>query len=115
MRSGDSLWLIARHHKVSVRQLAKWNNLTSNALIKPGQQLTLREPSVSVPSANSGVNPVYYTVRKGDSLFLISRKYNVSIADLKEWNGLRNARLIKPGQKLKLYVDIARLAQNDQG
>ena len=115
VRSGDSLWLIARHHKVSVRQLAKWNNLTSNALIKPGQQLTLREPSVSVPSANSGVNPVYYTVRKGDSLFLISRKYNVSIADLKEWNGLRNARLIKPGQKLKLYVDIARLAQNDQG
>jgi membrane-bound lytic murein transglycosylase D len=116
VRSGDSLWLIARHHKVSVRQLAKWNNLTSNVLIKPGQQLTLREPSVSVPSANSGgVNPVYYTVRKGDSLFLISRKYNVSVADLKEWNGLRNARLIKPGQKLKLYVDIARLAQNNQG
>jgi len=115
VQSGDSLWTIARSHNVSVGQIAAWNELGPDARIKPGQRLTLREPSGTARTGNGGVKPINYTVRKGDNLFLISQKYNVSVDDLKEWNGLKNVKLLKPGQKLKLYIDVARLAQNNQG
>jgi membrane-bound lytic murein transglycosylase D len=115
VQRGDSLWSVAHGHNISVGQLAQWNNLAPDAPIKAGQQLSLREPPVSIQTGNGGVKPVSYTVRKGDNLFLISQKYNVSVAELKEWNGLKNARLLKPGQKLKLYIDVARLVQNNQG
>jgi len=115
VRDGDSLWNIARSHNLSVAQLEQWNNLVPGSPIRAGQQLSLREPSVAPRVGSRGAKSVNYTVRKGDSLFLISQKFNVSVDDLKEWNGLKNARLLKPGQKLKLYIDVARLAQNNQG
>ena len=114
VRSGDSLWLIARSHSVSVRALAQWNNLASDAPIRPGQRLTIRVASSSTLAGNT-LRPISYTVRKGDSLFLISKRYNVSIDDLQEWNGLKDATYIRPGQKLKLFIDVARLTQNSQG
>ena len=113
VQSGDSLWVIAHSYNVSVRELAQWNHLASNAPIRPGQQLTIRPSSGS--NLIAAVEPIHYTVRKGDSLFLISRKFNVSIDDLKEWNALKDASYIRPGQTLKLFVDIARLTQNSQG
>jgi membrane-bound lytic murein transglycosylase D len=54
-------------------------------------------------------------VRKGDSLSLISQKFNVSVNDLKEWNSLEKQKYLKPGQRLKLYIDVVRLSQNSQG
>jgi membrane-bound lytic murein transglycosylase D len=115
VRDGDSLWNIARSHNVSVAQLTQWNDLAPDSPIRAGQQLSLREPSVARRVGSRGAKSVNYTVRKGDNLFLISQKFNVTVDDLKEWNGLKNARLLKPGQKLKLYIDVARLAQNNQG
>jgi membrane-bound lytic murein transglycosylase D len=114
VRDGDNLWVIAHDHNVSVDQLARWNDLASDAPIKPGQLLAIRKPQSPLQSGNT-IRPVNYTVRKGDSLFLISQKFNVSINDLKEWNALEKQKYLRPGQKLKLYIDVARLAQNNQG
>jgi membrane-bound lytic murein transglycosylase D len=114
VRSGDTLWVIARTHNVSIEQLSQWNNLASGASIKPGQQLTIRQQQNTTQASNT-VRPVNYTVRKGDTLFLISQKFNVSVNDLKEWNALEKEKYLKPGQKLKLYIDVARLSQNNQG
>ena len=114
VRNGDNLWVIARTHSVSVKQLSQWNNLASDASIKPGQQLTIRKQQIPAQAGNT-ISPVNYTVRKGDSLFLISQKFNVSVNDLKEWNALKKEKYLKPGQKLKLYIDVARLSQNNQG
>jgi membrane-bound lytic murein transglycosylase D len=114
VRSGDNLWVIARTHNVSIEQLSKWNNLASGTPIKPGQLLTIRQQQNTTQASNT-VRPVNYTVRKGDNLFLISQKFNVSVKDLKEWNTLAKKKYLKPGQKLKLYIDVARLSQNNQG
>jgi membrane-bound lytic murein transglycosylase D len=114
VRSGDNLWAIAHTYNVSIELLSQWNNLASGAPIKPGQQLTIRRRQNPTLAGNT-IRPVNYTVRKGDSLYLISRKFNVSISDLKEWNALGKVKYLKPGQKLKLYVDVARLSQNNQG
>jgi membrane-bound lytic murein transglycosylase D len=114
VHDGDSLWVIAHTYNVSVKQLSQWNNLSTNTPIKPGQQLTIRQQQNPTLASNT-VRPVNYTVRKGDSLSLISQKFNVSINDLKEWNSLEKQKYLTPGQRLKLYIDVVRLSQNSQG
>jgi len=48
--------------------------------------------------------PSYYTVRKGDGILTIAKKYNCSIAEIKSWNKLKSNR-IEPGKKLIIYSD----------
>jgi membrane-bound lytic murein transglycosylase D len=107
VRNGDSLWKIARRHNITVAQLSRWNGLKKNAVIKPGQKLVIRTGGTSA-SAGEQVRTVRYTVRKGDSLFLISRKFNVSVADLRSWNDLNDRKYLQPGQRLKLHIDVTR-------
>ncbi|MGD8311605.1 MAG: LysM peptidoglycan-binding domain-containing protein [Gammaproteobacteria bacterium] len=101
VRNGDSLWAIARRYQVTVDQVALWNKLNGKALIKPGQELVIWKGA-------KPAEPVTYTVRKGDSLYRISRKFNVSVLQLRKWNDLPEGRYLQPGQNLKLYVDAGR-------
>jgi len=54
-------------------------------------------------------------VRSGDSLYLISKKFNVSINDLRRWNNLTEGNHLQPGQNLKLHVDVTHLTGNSHG
>ncbi len=49
-----------------------------------------------------GAGTVQHTVRSGDSLWSIARKYKVKLNDLIRWNGLQQKTLIRPGQSLKI-------------
>ncbi len=95
VQPGDTLWDIARAHQVSHQQLAAWNGLSVNDTLQPGQTLGISDGSLQNP-------PFHYQVRQGDSLYMIARRFNVSIKDLKRWNSLSDASL-QPGQKLTLY------------
>lgn len=55
-------------------------------------------------SAEEGQTRIVYTVRRGDNLTEISRKYGVSVSDIRNWNGIAGSR-IQAGQKLYLYED----------
>jgi membrane-bound lytic murein transglycosylase D len=114
VKGGDSLWTIARRHDVTVAQITQWNGLKKGAVIKPGQNLVIRKGAAST-SAGKQVRTVRYTVRKGDSLFLISRKFNVSVADLRSWNGLSGKKYIQPGQNLKVRVDVTQQSVASRG
>lgn len=99
VKSGDVLGSIASRHGVSVSQVKEWNNLSSN-LIKVGQTLYIQSdnsPSSSTLAENSGQRT--YTVRPGDSLWIISQKHSLSVEQIKRLNNL-NSNNIKPGQKL---------------
>lgn len=112
VRSGDYLGKIAERYGVGVSQIKRWNGLRNNNL-RVGQRLTIysRKPVTSnratktTKSASqkiSGVGAKVHTVRSGDSLWTISRKYpGISIENLREWNGISGNNL-KPGTKLKL-------------
>ena len=113
VRNGDNLWDIASKHKVSVEQIASWNQLDSGAPIKPGQQLVLWNSQKG--SKDKTVRTVHYKVRSGDSLYRIAQKFSVSIADLRRWNNLTRNNHLQPGQNLKLYVDVTQLTRNGQG
>lgn len=99
VKSGDVLGSIASRHGVSVTQVKEWNNLSSN-LIKVGQTLYIQSdkaPSSSTLAENSGQRT--YTVRPGDSLWIISQKHSLSVEQIKRLNNL-NSNNIKPGQRL---------------
>jgi membrane-bound lytic murein transglycosylase D len=95
VRRGDTLSEIARRYNVSVADLKRWNNL-SGETIQVGQRLTL------YPNKSQSAGYILYHVQPGDSLYLIARKYGVSVRDLMQWNGLRSGR-IYPGQQLKIF------------
>ena len=85
VKSGDNLYAIARRYNITVDALKRANNLTSN-LLSVGQRLVIPLPSIE--SSNN-----IYVVKKGDTLYSIANKYNVSVDNLKNTNNLNNNNL----------------------
>lgn len=94
VKKGDSLWSIARKYGLSVAELKALNNLSSNTL-HIGDTLLVS----SVNSTDDNISDEYYTVKSGDTLWGIARKYNMSVNDLKSLNNLSSNNL-SIGQKL---------------
>lgn len=93
VRPGDTLGEIARYSGTTVSQLMNANGLTSSR-IYVGQRLWI--PSATVASSCSSV----YVVRHGDNLSRIARAYGINVSALANANGLSNASLIFPGQRI---------------
>ena len=99
VKKGDSLYSIARVYKTTVQEIQKLNNLKSNAL-SIGQELKIPENYVNDASANL---PTYinYTVKKGDSLYSIAKRYGITTDTIIKDNALKN-NLLSIGQNLKI-------------
>ncbi len=104
---GESLYSISKIYAVTVADLTAWNRLESTAL-KLGQELIVVEPiglpeTKATPVAQSPAKAAssYHTVVAGESLYKISKLYNVTIEDLRSWNNLTDNNL-KLGQELKV-------------
>jgi membrane-bound lytic murein transglycosylase D len=110
VRPGQSLWSISRSYGVTTRALAKWNGMAPIDTLHVGQKLVVwtsgqaQRVSISQTRPSNALHALRYTVRKGDSLYRIADRFNISVADIKRWN--RVGKYLQPGQKLKLYVDI---------
>ena len=111
VRSGQSLWSISRNYGVTSQALAKWNGIAPIDTLSVGQKLvvwtraSLSQPvSLNQSHPSSALHALRYTVRKGDSLYLIANRFNIKVSDIRRWNQL--GKYLQPGQKLKLYVDI---------
>jgi LysM repeat protein len=106
VKKGDSLWKLSREYKTTVETI-KLTNKLSKDMIFPGQVLqisgTAEKPASSVqkPAAPAKTSSSTYKVKSGDSLWVIARKHNVSVIELKSLNGLKSD-LIRPGQTLKV-------------
>jgi len=102
VRSGESLWVIARRYGVTVGELQRMNGLGPRTLIRPGQRLVIetdRKPEA--PPVVEG----RYIVRQGDSLWRIARAQRVELAALMRWNGLNAGSILRPGQELVIRRD----------
>lgn len=108
VRNGDSFWEIARNHKVSVKELTKWNGMAPGDTLKPGQNLVIWKAKKNSPNREV-IRKLTYTVRSGDSFAGISDKFQVKMKDLISWNQKKSKRkYLQPGQKLTLYVDVTK-------
>ena len=94
VKKGDSLWKIANKYNTTVGKLKSANNLKTNTL-SVGQKLVI--PSISVSPEVSDT----YIVQKGDSLWSIANKFNMTVSELKNLNNLTN-NLLSIGQVLKI-------------
>jgi membrane-bound lytic murein transglycosylase D len=101
VRSGDTLTRIAARYGVSARDLARLNKLSAKSRLRSGQRLLLNLPNAGVARPAVVDRSSTYEVRPGDSLSSIARKYGISQADLRRWNGLSSKR-ISVGQRLVL-------------
>ncbi|QSX35450.1 LysM peptidoglycan-binding domain-containing protein [Shewanella avicenniae] len=103
VKSGDSLWKIARQFKISTSELANWNGLSAKDTLKPGKTLVIWHQD---DNRKGVVRTVKYKVRNGDSLAAIASKFKVSVSQLRKWNQLNEKKYLQPGQMLTLYVDV---------
>lgn len=97
VKSGDTLWSIARNNGLTVDELKRLNNLTSNAL-SVGQVLKIKE-DISEPSENT------YTVKSGDTLYGIAKRFGLTVDELKRINNLSTNNLTI-GQVLKINENV---------
>jgi cell wall-associated NlpC family hydrolase len=100
VKNGDTLYSISKKLDVSVDKIKKDNNLYK-AKIKPNQILNISQKESSKSTAKSKSNPVYYTVRKGDTLAKIARKTHLPMKKIMALNDV-NQRSLHVGQKIVL-------------
>jgi membrane-bound lytic murein transglycosylase D len=142
VRSGESLGLIAKKYNVTVKQIQQWNGM-KGTMIHPGQKLAIIPPSsyAYVPSSSSSssakeepakeqtqtaqkssepeataaqpANPQYHSVRSGENLASIAKKYGCTVDQIKSWNNLKN-NTIYPKQKLKVSAGDKAVASASQ-
>jgi membrane-bound lytic murein transglycosylase D len=110
VRSGDVIGRIAQRYNVREADIREWNNIRGN-LIRVGQKLTLYVPSDKAPvvstavastsntSTRSSNGQMVHQVQAGDTLWGLSKKYQISVEEIKRRNNL-SGNNIKPGQKL---------------
>ena len=109
---GESLWTIAQRYKVSTRALASWNGMAPRDTLSTGRTLVVWSTAGAVPPHTSArpdlTRKVRYTVRSGDSLSTIASRFRVRVSDIARWNKLDVKRILRPGQRLTMFVDVTR-------
>lgn len=104
VKSGDTLWGVARRYGVTVPALASANGLSSQAGLVAGARLEIPGSGVRTASAGGG-DRTTYKVRRGDTLSEIADRFNVTVREIMTWNRLRQSSSLRTGQRLVLYVD----------
>lgn len=107
VEQGETLFSISRQYEVTVGDLRRWNRLQSDNL-SPGQELLVGPPQTE--------DSIIHTVEPGQTLFAISRLYDVTIAEIQSWNNLEGTEL-NQGQELTIFQspDEAAPAESQSG
>jgi membrane-bound lytic murein transglycosylase D len=114
VKSGDTLFAIAKRYGLTVEQLKSANSLSGNN-VQIGQELVIAAATdgivpapaaglvkVSAPARPAPARITTYTVRNGDTLLGIALKFGVELADLLRWNKLSVKSVLQPGNRLRV-------------
>ena len=106
--SGESFWAISRRYDVGTRELAKWNGMAPRDTLSVGQKLVVWTDTApaETPRSKNLTRKLNYTVRRGDSLYRIASRFRITISDLVRWNSIDKNKILRPGQRLTMYVDV---------
>ena len=117
VRSGESFWSIGQKYGVTTRDLSAWNGMAPRDPLPVGRTLVVwtdtdvvaESPRLSPTTAlGNTTRKVRYTVRSGDSLYVIARKFRVGIDQIARWNNIDKDKILRPGTTLTMYVDVTR-------
>jgi membrane-bound lytic murein transglycosylase D len=90
------LYSISQQHRITVEELAEWNNISGTAL-SVGQKLIVTKPTKQQSTQQANIK--YHVVEPGETTFGLSKKYGVTVDQIKEWNNLPNYNL-NVGQRI---------------
>jgi LysM repeat protein len=123
VKKGDTLWTIAQRYNLTVNSILANNNISNSELISIGQEMKIpshknvvAETSIInqavIDKKDNNINdnisqtenaePIVYTVKAGDNLWNISRKYGVSVEVIVDINNFRDKDFLALGQKLEI-------------
>lgn len=100
VKSGDTLSGIAKKYNTTYQKLAVYNGIKNPNLIRVGQKIKI--PNVANAAPTPVVKEVVYTVKRGDTLSAIAKKYGTTYQKIAADNGIKNPNLIRVGQKLTI-------------
>jgi LysM repeat protein len=95
--AGDNLHTIARTYNSTVSNILKFNTIPNPDLIHIGQKIVI---PLSPPEA------IIYTIKRGDSLYSIAKRYGTSVSNLAKYNYLASPYTIYPGQQLAVTASL---------
>ena len=104
VRRGETVGVIARRYGTSVSAIARENRLGRNYLIRIGQRLRIPGRGISYSSSQPRSltkegEKLVYSVKKGDSLYIIAKAFNTTVQEIKKQNSLQS-NMLRVGQKL---------------
>ena len=110
VKQGDTLWSIAQSHGITLDALATQNEIGTGTTLAVGKKLEIPASATLAASeaATPRLQPLTYTVKPGDTLSRIARTFKVAVNDILNWNKLRSAHDLKPGQRLVMYIEDRR-------
>jgi membrane-bound lytic murein transglycosylase D len=104
VQAGETFYSISKKYEVKVQDLLRWNSMEINDPLAVGQMLIILKPAtlpIAGEKPQTEVKENVYVVQNGDTLYGISRKFNISVSELKKLNN-KETDTIKPGEKLKV-------------
>lgn len=118
VRANENLYTISKSYKISSEDIVRWNKLDPLRVLQPGQRLYVSNPNVQLPPSggqvggdkpsdgNTNKNPVVareakqHVVQSQETLYGISRQYNVKVSEIIAWNNLDSSKPIAVGQRI---------------
>jgi murein DD-endopeptidase MepM/ murein hydrolase activator NlpD len=102
VKNNETVYSIAISYGVSIDALMKLNGITDPKKLRVGQKLKIPEKLAVGAQGQGGAAYKEYTVIKGDTLFAIAQKNNISVADLRAANGFSESRVLRAGDRLRI-------------
>jgi LysM repeat protein len=99
VQEGESAWLIAGRHGISVDYLFLLNNLNPSSMLQPGDELVVRLAEGQEPPPTP-TPPTTHQVQEGDSAWSIAARYGLTLNQLSELNNLTSDSILRPGDQL---------------
>lgn len=105
VKRGETIGLIAARYGVSQSELKSWNG-KSNSRLLAGEKLYVKEPEMNQGSAKAdesvNATPTYYTLKRGENLYIVAKKFGISLDQIKKLNPKVNSKRLQIGQKIRI-------------
>lgn len=96
VKTGDSLWKLARYYNVSTATICQWNNISIKSPLRSGQK-------IAIHSHKYGTK-ITHKLKNGENLWLVAKRYKVTTQDIAGWNQISTKKVLQPGMNLTIWT-----------